>query len=145
MPFIQVCNPDARIGVICVTQGAGLDDLESFGRALPGIFEDIGAEDALVVASSDMSHEDGPNSLERVNKQDALVHEQLKAFSPQGVHRVCRENHVTMCGRLPAVAMMYCAKEQGAEEAILAARATSADSPYGGGNRVVGYTGMIFR
>jgi hypothetical protein len=145
IPFIQVCNPDARIAVVCVTQSAELEDLEEFGRALPAIFADIGAQNALVVASSDMSHEDGPNSLKRVNEQDALVHEQLKAFSPEGVYRVCRENRVTMCGRLPAVGMMYSALERGAEEAVMAARATSSDSPYGGGDRVVGYTGMIFR
>jgi hypothetical protein len=145
MPFIQVCNPDARIAVVCITQSAGLADLEQFGRALPGIFEQAGAGKVLMVASSDMSHEAGPQALERVNSQDALVHEQLKAFSPEGVYKVCREHNVTMCGSLPAAAMMYCAQEQGASEAVMAARATSADSPYGGGDRVVGYTGMVFR
>jgi hypothetical protein len=145
MPFIQICNPEARIAVVCIAQGAGLEDLRRFGTALPEAFESVGAGDTLVVASSDMSHEDGPDALERVNSQDGLVHEQLENFSPEGVYRACREHSVTMCGRFAVVAMMFCAREQGATEATMAARATSADSRYGGGNRVVGYTGMIFR
>ena len=145
MPFIQCCNPDARIAVVCVTLSAGLDALETFGRSLAGIFESIGAEDALVVASSDMSHESGRRAEARVKSQDELVHEELQRLSPEGVFRVCRENHVTMCGRLPVVAMMYSALERGASEAVMTGRATSADSPHGQGDYVVGYTGMVFR
>lgn len=145
MPFIQVCNPQARIAVICVTATAGQEALKAFGQALPDALREAGADDALVVASSDMSHEQGKGALDVVNEHDALVLEQMEAFSPEGVYDACKEHHVTMCGRLPAVAMMYSALARGASEAIHTGRATSADSPYGRGDYIVGYTGMVFR
>jgi AmmeMemoRadiSam system protein B len=50
-----------------------------------------------------------------------------------------------MCGVLPAVAMLAAVAARGGTEGILVSRATSADSPQGGGSYVVGYAGMIFR
>jgi len=46
---------------------------------------------------------------------------------------------------LPAAAMMASVRARGGRQGLLVARATSADSPYGRGNYVVGYAGMIFR
>jgi AmmeMemoRadiSam system protein B len=144
VPFIQVCNPQARIAVVCVTLSAGLQVLKDFGQAVPGMLSTCGAVDALVVASSDMSHERGPRNLEVVRSHDALAVAEMEKLDPDGLYKACRDNNITMCGRLPAVAMMASVIARGGSRGKLMARATSADSPHGGGDYVVGYAGMVF-
>jgi hypothetical protein len=145
VPFLQYHNPDVRLAVVCVTAGASLEQLKDFGGSLPEVLRACGAEDALVVASSDMSHESGGAALEVVNRNDPLAIERMEALDPDGLHRVCRRGGITMCCVLPAVAMMASVAARGGSQGTLAARATSADSPMGGGSYVVGYAGMIFR
>ncbi|MCD6415132.1 MAG: AmmeMemoRadiSam system protein B [Planctomycetes bacterium] len=145
LPFLQYHNPQARIAVICITGSARLGALKELGEAIAGALGEVGAPDGLVVASSDMSHESGPSALEVVKRNDALAIEQMEKLDPDGLYQVCRRNNITMCGVLPAVAMMASVKARGGEAGTLIARATSADSPRGGGAYVVGYAGMIFR
>jgi len=144
VPFIQVCNPQARIAVVCVTVSAALETLKEFGAALPGILAGCGAADALVVASSDMSHERGPGALKTVQEHDALAVAEMEKLDPDGLHAACSKHRITMCGRLPAVAMMTSAAARGATRGTVMGRATSADSPHGGGDYIVGYAGMVF-
>ena len=145
VPFLQYHNPQVRLAVICVTATATREQLKQLGASLPGLLADCGAQDALIVASSDMSHESGFRALEVVNRNDALAIEQMEALDADGLYEVCRSEGITMCGVLPATAMLAAVVARGATEGRLAARATSADSPMGGGSYVVGYAGMIFR
>ncbi|MHC4480339.1 MAG: AmmeMemoRadiSam system protein B [Planctomycetota bacterium] len=145
LPFIQYHNPGARVAVVCVTPYAGLEELKEFGEALAGVLSECGEPGALVVASSDMSHERGARALEVVNRNDPLAIARMEALDPDGLYRTCLQQEVTMCGFRPAVAMMAAAGARGAREGVLIARATSADSPQGGGSYIVGYAGMIFR
>jgi hypothetical protein len=144
LPFLQHHNPDVRVAVVCVTSAADLTTLVSFGEAVGGLLDDQYPE-TLVVTSSDMSHESGPRALEVVNEHDPMAIEQMEALDADGLHRVCRRESITMCGVLPAVAMMAAVKERGGTEGVLVARATSADSPAGSGSYIVGYAGMLFR
>jgi len=145
LPFLQHYNPDVRIAVVCVTASAGLEALKGFGRSCVGLLEECGEPDALVLASSDMSHESGPRALDVVKAHDSLAIEQMEKLDPDGLYRVVREQRITMCGVLPAVAAMTAARQRGAEKGELIGRATSADSPQGRGSYVVGYAGMVFR
>ncbi len=145
LPFIQYHNPDARIAVICVTAGAGLSALKELGAALPGALARAGAEEALIVTSSDMSHESGSDALDVVNRNDPLAIAQMEALDPDGLHATCRERGITMCGMLPAVAMLEAVGARGGREGVLLERSTSADSPLGRGSYVVGYAGMVFK
>ncbi len=144
LPFLQYYNPDVRIAVVCVTVSAGLEALKEFGRACAGVLEECGEPDALVLASSDLSHESGPRALDVVKAHDSLVIEQMEKLDPDGLYRTARERGVTMCGVLPAVAAMESARQRGAARGELIGRATSADSPQGRGSYVVGYAGIIF-
>ena len=144
LPFLQYHNPDVRIAVICVTQAARLGALKELGVAMAEALTRCGEADALIVASSDMSHEDGSGALELVNRNDPLAIAQMEALSPDGLYRVCRDEGITMCGVLPVAAMMAAVAARGGRGGVLVARATSADSPLGGGSYVVGYAGMIF-
>jgi AmmeMemoRadiSam system protein B len=145
LPFIQYRNPDARMAVVCVTLSAKLQALQEFGEALAGALRDAGCPDALVVASSDMSHEQGPAALQTVRAGDSRAVEAMTALDPAALYRVCRGEGVTMCGVLPATAAMFASLARGATEGRLVAQATSADSPLGRGSYVVGYAGVLFR
>ena len=94
---------------------------------------------------SDMSHEQGPDALQVVQKNDPKAIEKMEKVDPSGLIKTCRKQNITMCGVLPAAAMMQSVKERGGEKGILVHQASSADSPYGRGNYVVGYAGMYFK
>ena len=49
---------------------------------------------------------------------------------------------ISMCGVLPATAMLACARERGASKAELTGYATSGDA-FGDTARVVGYAGLV--
>jgi MEMO1 family protein len=143
LPFIQAANPQARIAVVCITVAADAAILKEFGAAIPAMLAACGAEDALVVASSDMSHESGAGAADVVKAHDDLAVERLLAMDPDGLLDVCEQEKITMCGRLPAAAMLVSAMARGATSARLTGRATSADTPRGAGDYIVGYTGLL--
>ena len=142
LPFLQYHQPRLQVAVACVTGAADLDDLLALGDAVAELSDE--RDDLLVVASSDMSHESGPNALDVVKKQDPKAIEKMEHLDPEGLLKVCRSENITMCGVLPAVAMIQSAKARGADEGTLVEQATSADSPYGSAGYVVGYAGMRF-
>jgi hypothetical protein len=144
LPFLQYHNPQVRIAVICVTASAHLGALKELGASVPGALSGCGEEQALIVASSDMSHESGSMALSVVNRNDQLAIAQMEALNPDGLYHVCRDTPITMCGVLPAVVMMAAVAARGARRGQLVARATSADSPLGRGSYVVGYAGIVF-
>jgi hypothetical protein len=144
VPFIQYHNPNAQIAVVCITASARLEMLKAFGADLAAALESAGEPDALIVASSDMSHESGPDALAMVKRNDSLAIAPMEALEPDVLYRICRQEGVTMCGVLPATAMMAAVKARGGTRGGLVARATSADSPLGRGSYVVGYAGMVF-
>ncbi len=144
VPFLQYLNPNVRLAVVCVTARAGRQTLKEFGRACVDAMQACDAEDALVVASSDMSHESGPQALDIVNRNDRRAIEQMQKLDPDGLYLAVRGEGITMCGVLPAVAMMESVRARGGTEGRLVSRATSADSPMGGGSYIVGYAGVVF-
>lgn len=145
VPFIQYRRADVRIADICITSSATIEQLKGLGEGIRDVLASCGEEDALVIASSDMSHEDAPGALNVVNQHDPIAIAEMEQLDPDGLVRVCRSEGITMCGVLPAVAMMASVRARGGSEGVLVHRATSADSPYGRGSYVVGYAGMIFR
>ncbi|MFW6045105.1 MAG: AmmeMemoRadiSam system protein B [Planctomycetota bacterium] len=145
IPFLQYHRPDVRICVICVTTGAGPAQIRDLGSGIAEALDTCGLDNALVVASSDMSHESGPNALDVVKDHDPMAIEKMEELDPKGLIDTCRQERITMCGVLPAAAMMVSVQERGGTEGELITTATSADSPHGSGNYVVGYAGMIFR
>lgn len=144
LPFLQYYQPDVKVAVLCITPGAGVDDMLQLGQSIPDVLSDTGEEDALVVASSDMSHERAPGALDTVKENDPKAIEKMEQLDPKGLFDVCQTEQITMCGVMPATAMMESVRARGGSKGTLLERATSADSPYGSGSYVVGYAGMIF-
>jgi len=144
VPFLLFHRRDVRIAVICITPGAGDKLLKELGEGIAEALKRCGESDALVVASSDMSHESGPDAAERVNRQDPPAIARMEALDAPGLLELLRDSRVSMCGALPAAAMMAGVAARGGTRGELIHRATSADSEFGSGSYIVGYAGMIF-
>ncbi len=136
VPFIQYLRPDASVCALCLGHG----DYAAVQRIGEGIAAAIRAygEDVLIVASSDMTHYESAQSAKR---KDDLALEKVLGFDPQGLLQVCRSEHITMCGVVPAAVMLVAAAELGATQAELVAYGTSGDVT-GDNRQVVGYAAV---
>jgi AmmeMemoRadiSam system protein B len=139
LPFLVARQPDLRIvPVVLGVLSAG--DAVDFGKALHRAVRAVSqAGDVLVVASSDMSHY-LPDDTARQVDRTALA--PLLAFDPEGLYRTVVEHDISMCGFIPATAMLAYAREAGASPPELVAYATSAEA-FGDHSRVVGYAGVV--
>jgi MEMO1 family protein len=109
---------------------------QHLGTALARILQD---RQAIIVASSDLSHF-YPQSMAEVLDSEFL--RQVEAFDPQSVMRVEEEGKGFACGRAAVAAMLWAAKDLGADYVQLLNYATSGDitGDYSG---VVGYGAAV--
>lgn len=139
LPFLQAKRPHFSFVPIAIGTRQ-YDALEGLGRAIGEVL--AGRSDrVLVLASSDMNHYES-DRVTRVKDQKAI--ERILALDPRGLYDVVTNDHISMCGYGPTVAMLTAAKGQGATTAELIKYATSGDVS-GDRNMVVGYAGVAVR
>ncbi len=136
LPFLLARQPDLRI-VPIVLSGLGEDAAVAVGAAIHRATSKLD-EPVLVVASSDMSHF-LPDDEARAVDHQAL--EALLDFDPVGLYRTVKDNHISMCGFIPATAMLAYARACDLDPPELIGYATSGDA-FGDYSRVVGYAGV---
>lgn len=139
LPFLQVLRPDVEIVPICL----GEPDLElcrEMGHAAAVLCSEE-PEAPLLLASSDMNHYES-RSIGR--RKDALALERVEAIDPEGLFTTVLSQQISMCGFLPATAVLFAAKETGVGEARVVARRDSGDET-GDTDSVVGYAGVVIR
>jgi AmmeMemoRadiSam system protein B len=134
LPFVHALRPDARIVPIVL---GGLDGDEAIAVG-EGLARAVGGGDVLVLASSDMSHYI-PHEL--AERKDRLAIERLLALDPAGLHGTCELHDITMCGVLPATALLAYARARGGARPELVGYATSGEA-FGAYDSVVGYAGV---
>jgi AmmeMemoRadiSam system protein B len=139
LPFLQVRQPKLKFVPIALGTGQ-FEVLAQLGYA---IADEIAAQNrqVLIVASSDMNHYES-DAITRVKDHSAI--EAIQALDAGALHDVVTQQHVSMCGYGPAVAMLTAAKELGAQSAELVKYATSGEIS-GDLDTVVGYAGVIVR
>jgi MEMO1 family protein len=139
LPFLQIRQPDLKFVPIALGTGK-FEILEHVGDAIADV---LAAQNRLVliVASSDMNHYES-DAVTRLKDESAI--EAMLRLDARGLFDVVTQQHVSMCGFGPAVAMLTAAKKLGASSAELVKYATSGDVS-GDRNMVVGYAGMIVR
>jgi MEMO1 family protein len=137
LPFLRARRPDVAV-VPVVLGGLSGEEAVALGEALARVLATFHAE-VLVLASSDMCHY-LPDDVTR--QRDRLAIDRLLALDALGLYRTCEEHDISMCGVLPATAMLACARARGANAAELCCYATSGDA-FGDRDRVVGYAGVI--
>jgi AmmeMemoRadiSam system protein B len=137
LPFLYKRRPDLIL-TPAILGGLDEDECIAVGQALARAVAEI-KEEVLVVASSDMSHY-LPDDVTREIDQRAL--EPLLRLDAVGLYRRVRDEDISMCGILPATAMVAYAVARGAKSAQLLRYATSGDA-FGDRSRVVGYAGVL--
>jgi MEMO1 family protein len=134
VPFLHALRPDVRIVPVVL---GGLDGAEAIAVG-EGLARAIGGEDVLVIASSDMSHYI-PHDLAK--QKDRLAIERLLALDAKGLYDTCELHDITMCGVLPATALLGYAHARGGGRPELVQYATSGEA-FGAYDSVVGYAGV---
>lgn len=140
LPFLARLAPESRVVGIALGN-ASLDQCRQFAEGLAGVLRK--REDRpLLLISSDMNHFATDAETRRL---DALALSQLERLDPEGLYETTTQNHITMCGMIPAVIVLQTLRQLGAlHQAEHVGYATSADVN-GDTSRVVGYAGMLFR
>jgi len=109
------------------------------GEAIKEGMRDERPSNALIVASSDMSHYESAASAK---EKDFKAIQNILSLDPEGLHNTVKKHGITMCGYGPAVAMLTACKILGASEAKLVKYANSGEVS-GDYEQVVGYAGII--
>lgn len=135
VPFLQYIDPDAKIVPIIM----GRQDMafarklgESIRRACEGY-------DAVVIASSDMSHYVPKNVAER---NDGLLLDRACSLDIPGMYDVISKNDISACGYGPIAAMITAVAPEKGE---LLKHSDSWDSLHYMKESVVGYASAVFR
>ena len=137
LPFLQVRRPDVEIVPVSLGE-ASLPLCREVGEALATLVRE--EEDPPVVfASSDMNHYE---SREVGRAKDDLALARVEAIDAEGLFHTVLARSISMCGFLPATALLFAARALGASRAEVAARRDSGDET-GDDSSVVGYAGVV--
>jgi len=136
LPFLQrALDHDFRLLPVMVR-----DQTARVGRALGGALARVlASQEALLVASTDLSHF-YPQKV--ANQLDAVVLQQVENFDPAGVLHVEEEGKGFACGRSALAAVLWAAKDLGADSVKVLHHATSGDVT-GDYSEVVGYAAAV--
>jgi AmmeMemoRadiSam system protein B len=137
LPFLQVLRPDVAFVPVCLGEPS-LALCREVGDALATICAEE-AEPPLVLASSDMNHYE---SRDEGRRKDDMALTRVAGLDPEGLFRVVLTESISMCGFLPATALLFAARSAGARRARVVARRDSGDET-GDTSSVVGYAGVI--
>ncbi len=139
LPFIAYFSTDVKIVPIALL-AASVDDCIALGRGIARAVKGVDYP-VVIVASSDMSHY-VPEKTARQKDQKAI--DRVLAVDPEGLYETVVRERISMCGYMPATAMLSAARELGANSARLVKYATSGDVS-GDYDSVVGYAGIVVR
>jgi len=136
IPFLQVALGDFRL-VPIVMGDQGWSMISELGEALGKVLK---GKNALIVASTDLSHF---HSYNDANRLDSSLIESLESFNPEACYDQLHSRKVEACGGGPVVAAMIAGKKLGAAGLKALKHANSGDVPVGSKDSVVGYLSAI--
>jgi len=117
-----------------------MQDLESSREVGIAVAKALIGKNALVMASTDMTHYESQKTAER---KDKAVLEAASKLDEKGLYSAVEGFQVSMCGYGPVVAAITAAKELGAKTGKLLCYKTSGDI-VGDYSAVVGYASLVF-
>jgi hypothetical protein len=144
VPFIQFLFPQARI-VPAVVGDVDAALCDRFGAALAWVCK---GRQALVVASSDLSHYPSAADAQGVDKKTL---EAIPSLDPAALIAAIQKQakrripglDTSACGATPIMAAMAAARAMGATGGRVVSYANSGDIPVGERDRVVGYGAVV--
>jgi len=137
LPFLQyLYGQEFKIVPICFL----MQDLSSAREVGQAVGKVLASKNALIIASSDMTHYE---PKERAVKKDKLALEAVEAMDEARFYSTVEAHHISACGYGPIAALIAAAKILGVKEAKLLCYKTSGDiiGDYSG---VVGYAAVCF-
>jgi hypothetical protein len=132
LPFLQRVLPQPFRLLPVMIRDQSRSTVEAVGHTIGAILAD---QSAILVASTDLSHFHAQSIAERL---DAEVLSRVEAFDPAGVLSAEEEGVGFACGRGAVSAVLWAARDLGADQVKLLQYATSGDVT-GDYNSVVGY------
>ena len=137
LPFLQyLFGSKFKIVPICFL----MQDLHSAMEVGRAVAKASAGKNAVIIASSDMTHYEPQKSAE---KKDRLALQAVEAMDEAKFYSIIEEHRITACGYGPIVALITAAKALGAKEAKLLCYKTSGDVS-GDYSAVVGYAAVQF-
>ncbi len=137
LPFLQSVLKDFSIVPILM----GNQSYEMSKQLAESIVNVIRGTNSVLVASTDLSHY---HSYREARKLDSNILRQVRAFNPRGIAELIDNREAQACGSGPVMTVMMCSHSLGADSSRVLEYKTSADSPYGDYERVVGYMAAAF-
>jgi len=135
LPFLQyLYGSDFRFVPIAFL----MQDLESSREVGKATARALAEKNALIIASSDMTHYEPQKSVE---KKDNLVIEAVEKMDESKLYAVVEDYGISACGYGPIIALITACKALGAKNAKLLCHATSGDVT-GDFSAVVGYASI---
>jgi AmmeMemoRadiSam system protein B len=137
LPFLQyLYGSQFKIVPICFL----MQDLSSAREVGQAVSKALAGKNAVVIASSDMTHYE---RQERASKNDKMALEAVEAMDEAGFYSIIETHGISACGYGPIITLITAVKIMGAKEAKLLCYKTSGDV-MGDYSRVVGYAAMCF-
>jgi len=137
LPFLQYLYGSAfKFVPICFL----MQDLESSREVGQAVAKALSGKNALVVASTDMTHYE---PQQRAERKDKKAIEAILKMDEEQFHSVIESYYISACGYGPVIAAITAAKALGAERAQLLCYKTSGDVT-GDLSSVVGYASISF-
>jgi AmmeMemoRadiSam system protein B len=137
LPFLQYLFGSAfKIVPICFL----MQDLHSSREVGQAVAKVLAGRNALIIASSDMTHYE-PHRI--AEKKDLMALRAVEAMDEERFYSIIEEHRITACGYGPIIALITAAKALGAREAKLLCYKTSGDVT-GDYSAVVGYAAVQF-
>jgi hypothetical protein len=137
LPFLQIVRPGLSLVPVSIGEPS-LTLCREIGEALARLAAEE-EEAPLLLASSDMNHYE---SRDIGHRKDDRALAQIAALDPEGLFRTVRAEAISMCGFLPATALLFAARGAGVAAARVVARRDSGDETRDTAS-VVGYAGVI--
>lgn len=138
IPFLQVLKPEFTFVPVAIGT-VRFEDLVAVGQAIGKVLASP-SEDVLLLTTSDLNHYED-DATTRVKDRKAI--DRILALDAHGLYDTCRDEHVSMCGLGPTVAMITALSKLGVTKPELVRYATSGDVS-GDFSAVVGYAGILF-
>jgi AmmeMemoRadiSam system protein B len=142
LPFLQRALAKSFTLLPIMMREQNITSAKSLGRALARLISvDLvkTSQSAVLVASTDLSHF---YSQDEARSLDTEILRQVEAFDPAGVIRVEDQGKGFACGRGALAAILWAAKDLGADRVQILRYATSGDVT-GDFDRVVGYGAAV--
>ncbi len=138
LPFLQyLYGSEFKFVPICFQ----LQDLSSAVEVGNALVEVLASKNAVIIASSDMTHYEPQRNAEA---KDLAALKAVEAMDEKLFYSIIETRHVTACGYGPIATVIAAAKGLGAKEAKLLCHKSSGDVT-GDYSNVVGYAAVSFK